>query len=225
MKTEPVFPSRQIWLVAMLTAIVIGAPLSFFSDQAPWVIAIPILVGTSIIMLAEFAAMGRKGNQQLPLLKMGKSFWGLAAYRRHVALALPPEDDEPPDQGIFDFVSAKRRNVSKTARLITDAESGDQVYVIDSERFVTLLLNRVLPNTDQVTEVSLLHAIHRYGEMNALSPELERFLTDKTVLEVVKSDFRGNTAQTVNRCGESVVRELVKQAKQMKLKPLTSGAI
>jgi hypothetical protein len=31
---------------------------------------------------------------------------------------------------------------------------------------------------------------------------------------VIKADFRGNTAQTINRCGEAIIRDLIKQAKE-----------
>jgi hypothetical protein len=83
---------------------------------------------------------------------------------------------------------------------------------------VTLLLNRVLPDADKVTEVSLLHALQRYSEMESHSVELARFLNDKTVQEVIKSDFRGNTLQSINRCGEAIIREMVREAKEAKRK-------
>jgi hypothetical protein len=147
---------------------------------------------------------------------MPAKFFGLSRYRGHVSLAIPIEREEA-GQEMFDFLKIPRRKINKSARIIKD-ESGEEIYLIDGERFVTLLLNRVLPDADKVTEVSLLHALQRYSEMESHSVELARFLNDKTVQEVIKSDFRGNTLQSINRCGEAIIREMVREAKEAKRK-------
>jgi len=213
------FPTKRIWLVAVLVGVILGPPLSFLAPNFPWIIIIPIVLGVGIVCFLEFSGSREKPERQIHLLKMPSSFFGLARYRGHVALGLPVEDDDPA-QGTFDFLKIGRRRPHKGARIIRDPETGEQIYLIDAERFVTKLLNQILHNTDQVTEVSLNHALHRYGEMELHSGELERFLKDKSVLEVVKSDFRGNTAQNVNRSGEAVIRELVSKAKESSQKDL-----
>ena len=38
------------WKTTIWTAIILGIPTSFFVDQHPWVIAIPILLGTGIVV-------------------------------------------------------------------------------------------------------------------------------------------------------------------------------
>ncbi len=217
MKTETAeFPNRQLWLIAVIVALVLGVPLSFFSDKFPWLICIPVFTGTAIIACIEVFNVWKYQPAQPALIKMPSKFFGLARYRGHVALAVQPEAEES-GQEIFEFLKKPRKKISKTARIIKD-DSGDEIYIIDGERFVTLLLSRLLPAADKVTEVSLLHALQRYWEMETHSVELERFLNDKTVQEVIKSDFRGNTVQTINRCGEAIIREMVKEAKEAKRK-------
>jgi len=217
MKTETTeFPNRQLWLIAVIVALVAGVPLSFFSDKSPWLICIPIFTVAAIIACLEVFNAWKYQPMQPALIKMPSTFFGLARYRGHVALSIPPETQEA-GQETFEFLKKPRRKTIKTARIIKD-DSGDEIYIIDGERFVTLLLSRILPAADKVTEVSLLHALQRYGEMDAHSVELARFLNDKTVQEVIKSDFRGNTVQTINRCGEAIIREMVKEAKDAKRK-------
>jgi hypothetical protein len=216
MNTEtPVFQTRHVWLVALIAAMVLGVPLSFLASKAPWVVCIPILAGTGIVLLLEAWRLTTKRRIQPALLKMPRDFLGMAGYKGYAVLAVPVEEEEKESQEIFDFLRVSRRKAPKTARIIKD-ESGREVYLIDCERFVTMLLNRMLPNTDKATEMSLIHALHRYGEMRSTSVELEYFLRDKTVLDVIKSDFRGNTALTINRSGEAVIRELIKEAKAAK---------
>ncbi len=185
------FPSRQIWLVAVIVAALVGIPLSVFADKTPWLIVIPILIGVTVILAQEiWASLSR--NAQLTLVGMPKEYLELA-------------------------------KVTKSAEVITD-DAGNKVHVIDSERFVTLLFNRILPSTDQVAELSLLRALRRYERMHTLSPQLEQFLKDKTVLTVIKADFKGNTAQAINRAGEAVIRELVRQASASKQNQLKAEA-
>lgn len=215
MKTESaIFPNRQLWLIATIVALAVGVPLSFFASKLPWLICVPIFIGTAIIASIEVINVLKKSAMQLPLLKMPATFVGLAKYRGHVSLSVPVEL-EAADQETFDFLKTPRRKISKSARIIKD-ESGDEIYIIDGERFVTLLVSKILPNADKVTELSFLHALQRYSEMESHSVELVQFLRDKTVLEVIKQDFRGNTAQTINRCGEAIIREMIKEAKEAK---------
>ncbi len=215
------FPSRQIWLVAVIVAALVGIPLSVFADKTPWLIVIPILIGVTVILAQEiWASLSR--NAQLTLVGMPKEYLELARYRGHVALSIPVAEDDT-RQEFFEFIKTSRRKVTKSAEVITD-DAGNKVHVIDSERFVTLLFNRILPSTDQVAELSLLRALRRYERMHTLSPQLEQFLKDKTVLTVIKADFKGNTAQAINRAGEAVIRELVRQASASKQNQLKAEA-
>jgi len=43
-------------------------------------------------------------------------------------------------------------------------------------------------------------------------------------LTVIKADFKGNTAQAINRAGEAVIRELVRQASASKQNQLKAEA-
>jgi hypothetical protein len=215
MKTEA-FPNRQLWLIAAILAVALGAPLSIWVDKVPWLIVVPIIFGASLVAFIEIAGLWRPSREQLELIRMPGNFLGLSRYRGHIALVLPTEKEEP-GQKTFDFLKAPARQSGKEARIIKD-EFGQEIYAIDSERFVAMLATKLLPNVEKLTEVSLKHVLQRYGEMQHISEELDRFLRDANVLDVIKSDFRGNTSQTLNKSAEAVIRELVKQLKDIKAK-------
>ena len=77
-------------------------------------------------------------------------------------------------------------------------------------------MKQAIEDSDKATEASLRIAAHRYGELHGISPELEQFLRDKGVLDVMKSDFRGNISANLNRACEAVIRDLIRRTKASK---------
>jgi hypothetical protein len=51
---------------------------------------------------------------------------------------------------------------------------------------------------------------------------LDSFLRSKTVLEIIKADFRANAAQTLNNAGESALRDAIKGVRERKTKKSAS---
>lgn len=206
------FPNRQIWLIATIVAFALGVPFSFFSDSAPWLICIPIVVGTMIIGIAELKGVWQA--TQLPLIKMPRHFFGLNRYKGYSVIALPIEKEEP-NQKLFDFLSTQR-GTTKFPKVIKD-EKGYDFIAVDAEQFIHMVSLKASPNFDKVAEAALIMAVHRYGEMHNISAELEQFIRDKTILETFKADFRGNSNTNLNRSAEAVIRELMKKALESKL--------
>ena len=73
-----------------------------------------------------------------------------------------------------------------------------------------------MDTADQIVEVSLKRIAERYGKMPAA--DLQRLLQDPGVVDVIKSDYRGNLILAINRRGEQILRDLVKQAKAQEAK-------
>lgn len=213
------FPTQGIWLVAIAVAFATGFPISFFISKAPWLICIPILLGTSIICWFEFSGWELNRDQpELPWLKMPSDFLGLSSYRRHIWFSFQASQPQT-DQEIFDFLRASLRKPIKSPRIFKNPETGEDIYVIDSERFVTLLVNKMLPESDKAAEAALRLAWARYSKMKSVSNEFHQFLNDRSVLDVIKSDFRANTIQIVNRSGEAIIRSLIKAAQGKEMQP------
>jgi hypothetical protein len=220
---QAAFPTRRIWLVAILTAVCIGAPISVFVKHSPWLISIPIIFGVVVLMAFQIVHELRSPSfQELPLVKSSGDLFGLTKYKGHVALSFPIEKVVN-DQETFAFLDIPRKKAPKNARIIRDPDTGEKIYLIDTERFISLLLSRVSDNTDKLTECSILHALQRYGEMHGISSDLEKFLRSKTTLEVIKSDFRGNAAHTINNSSEAAIRDAIKHLTQPKHKELEIG--
>ncbi len=215
MNDDFTFPLRRIWLVSILVAVVIATPLSFFSRSHPWLIGVPIVIGVSALCIMEIFAETVQQDPQLPLIKSPAGYFGLAKFKGHVAMVTAVEKSAP-NQKTFDFLNIQRKKSTKPTRIIRDPETGEEIYLIDTEKFVSMFLTHVLPVTDQITEMSLLHALHRFGEMEGVSSEFEKFLRSKAALEIIKADFRSNTAQTINTAGERVLREAVQGLKDTK---------
>ena len=80
------------------------------------------------------------------------------------------------------------------------------------------MVNKTLDSSDQIVELSLKKIMERYGQMSVHNQELQRLLQDPGVIDVIKSDYRGNLIQAINRNGEQILRDLVKQAKSSETK-------
>jgi hypothetical protein len=105
-----------------------------------------------------------------------------------------------------------RKKQKKTATIVH--LEGKNHYLIDCDRFVALLLERMTEDANKAAEHALTMGIKRYGKTRPLEANVEKILSDKTVVEVIKSDFRGNMLMVINRTGEKIIRELTKQAKK-----------
>jgi hypothetical protein len=217
MKFSRYSPFTRIWIIATLVGIALGIPAALFSDRIHWFVWLPIVAGTLLVLIAEVAVERQTtGKQQSEsnVPPMPSDFWGLSGYRGRVALAVRPKENEP-GQGAFDFFRpfAATTKPLKTATILRD-EQGTEIYVIDTERFVTLLVNRMISGADQVSELSLLRLVSRYSQMRRYRSELERLLRDRGLIDVIKADYRGNLIQVINRTGETIIRDLAREAKE-----------
>ena len=102
-------------------------------------------------------------------------------------------------------------------------KTGESIYLIDTERFVALLLKDLAPNADKIAEFAIKQALHRYGEMSGISKELEKFFSSKATLEVMKSDLRSNIAHTINNSSEAAIREAVRPLREGNRVELPTG--
>lgn len=197
-------PYRAVWTIALCTGC-LAVPVAIVAPKFLWV---PIILGIIAVVVFEIWECYSRGRSvQLPL-QMPRNFFGLARYKGHVAIS-GHLDKESPGQGLFDFILSPTRRTSKAARAIRDPDTGEMIYLVDTDRFVATLLALYLPDLEKVADISLKRALHRYGEMQEMSEHLEQFLRDKTVLEVIQADFRANAAHAINRSSERAVRDLL----------------
>src|ERR1700693_2806992 len=134
-------PMKRIWLTAILIAVVLGIPAAVLCQSHPWIVAIPITLGTLLIVWLEVVADTNACVENPSLFSMPTDFRALSGYRGLAALLLPTGKEED-QQDVFSFLPApKKRKQRKEAIKIADPNEGE-LYIIDCERFVALMVDK-----------------------------------------------------------------------------------
>lgn len=199
----------QIRLIAFFVALAMAVPAAAFPKFALLFVAAGVVLGSGIAMYLEFRSEEAEEREEL-LATLPAEFEGLGCFTDTVFLELK----QPAQPGQLEMSSIvgmqKERGQRKTATVVRLA--GKNHFLVDSDRFIALLLDKMTEDADKAAEHALLMGLKRYGSVQMIEKELERFLSDKSVTEVIKSDFRGNMLMVINRSGEKIIRELIKKS-------------
>lgn len=199
---------RFAWAVSFMLAIVSAPLIVLFKQSAPWLITVPLVLGTGIIVIYEFkAAFGSQSDLEV-LVTFPPNFIGQAAYSRLLSLEIHPKTKVPKEQ-LSLFPGFTETTPANSLRVIKD-EKGKEIAVVSCDRFSALLVTYLLDNMDKATEKSLRAGLARFGELGKGQSDIQIFVHDKTVREVIKSDFRGNLVTLVSKGGEKVIKDLLK---------------
>jgi hypothetical protein len=210
---------RQTRTICALVGFMFAVPAAAFPNYALWFVIAGMLAGVSIALYLEFKSDQKEEVTGL-LAELPAEFEGLGAFKDIVYLEIQKhlqsgqlEFDEP----TILKLQSQRKKQNKLATVVQ--LSGKNHYLVDCDRFIALLLDKMTEDANKAAEHALAMGIKRYGSVQTVNKELERLLSDKSVVEVIKSDFRGNMLMVINRSGEKVVRELIKQAKKSEESP------
>jgi hypothetical protein len=199
----------QIRPIALFIALLFALPAAALPKFSLWFVFGGILSCVLVAMYLELKSEQEEEKEEL-LAVLPAEYEGLGSFADVVFLELK----QPSQPGQLEWTSIvgmqKDRGQRKTATVVHLA--GKNHYLVDSDRFVALLLDKMMQDADKAAEHAILMGMKRYGDVRTIDRELERFLSDKTVIEVIKSDFRGNMLMVINRSGEKVIRELIKKA-------------
>jgi len=196
------FCIKRIWMIAICAAIVGAIPVAIFKNSAPWLIAVPICLGTIIALVFETwdsikpqvfdSAYGRISG---PASGIPSGLEGLQEYQNFSLQFQGAGEAE--GQGLFSFLQSRPQPTRKPRRV--QLASGEEISVIGVDRYVELLVDRLLRDSDAIVEHALTMGATRFGGSGKLS---------KVILETIQSDFRGNWLTVVSRDAELVIREL-----------------
>ncbi len=211
-------PAARIWAIAAVTAFVGTVPVLLLKDNYPWVILIPIGIGLVLIVAVQLAADFWPSVTKLFYGSFSGPASGvpehLSDFKSTITFALQIDPaSEPKGQRHFGFFDSPLAVTRKPQRV--QLESGEYMYVVGAERFVELLVDRLLKDSDKIVEHSLTMAASRYGSEKV----------PKVILETIQADFRGNWITVVSRDGELVLSKLAKalnEAEEEKQSPLSS---
>jgi hypothetical protein len=198
---------RFAWIFSFLLAIVAAPFIVAFKHTAPWLIAVPLGVGTVVIFLYELRAAFHLGDSDL-LEIFPPGFSGLTSYSQMLALEIQPRKKVPKEQ-LHLFPGFVDTTPANSIRILQD-ESGREIAIVNCDRYSALLVSYLLDNIDKVTDKSLRAGLSRFGKLGKGQSDIQIFVQDKTVREAVKSDFRGNILTLISKGGEKVVKDLLK---------------
>jgi len=205
---------RVAWLIGIAIATLSTPFVVVFKATAPWIILIPITIGAFLVTVLEFRLLklpkplkrflyAEPNAEEAPT-----DFQMLRKYDELMALDIkPPKRKIPKEQLAFKgFPEAKPSN---SVRYLSD-EEGRKVAVISCEKFSALMITYLVEHVDESTDVALRNGLDKFSKSESVKREIEMFLQDKTVREVVKAQFRGNMAMTIAKGGQKVVKDLAK---------------
>jgi hypothetical protein len=205
---------RQIRPIALLVGLLFALPAAALPAYSVWFVAAGLCCGLGIALYLEFRSEEKEEVQEL-LATLPAEYEGLGSFKDMVYL----EIQKPAQSGQLEFaeptIAKMQEKLKKQNKMATVVHlAGKNHYLIDCDRFIALLLDKMTEDANKAAEHALIMGIKRYGTVEKISQEVERILSDKSVIEVIKSDFRGNMLMVINRSGEKVIRELIKQAKK-----------
>lgn len=206
---------KRIWTVAVAVGLLSAVPIAIFKDRFPWLIAVPIGLGVLVAIGWELrldwkwdAARKRGGSIYGVVADIPGNFAGLHRYRR-VELQVR-DTTENRQQEMFAFIEVAAEPPRKPRRV--KLEDGQEICLVSAQRFIELLVSRLLAESDDVVEKSIAVGARRFGGTGKIAQNL---------LEVMQADFRGNWITVVTRGAEQVLREVEKQLKSTEGDPET----
>ena len=171
-------------------------------------IVVPLVLGTGVIVIYEFRAAFSSRLDLEVLVTCPSSFIGQPAYSQLLSLEIHPKAKVPKEQ-LSLFPGFAETTPANSLRLMKD-EKGKEIAVVSCDRFSALLVTYLLDNMDKATEKSLRAGLVRFGDLGKGQSDIQIFVHDKTIREVIKSDFRGNLVTLVSKGGEKVIKDLLK---------------
>lgn len=196
------------WVFSFVVALVFAPFIVLFQHSAPWLIAVPIILGAAVIFISEWRFSAVMPPDIEVFESLPKGFSGLKSYEQFLSLTIQTTKKTPKNQlSLFDaFPEPTSVN---SIRTLYDANS-KEIAAVNCDRFSALLISYLLENLDTATEKSLRAGLSRFGELGKGNSDIKMFVHDKTIREVIKADFRGNLVALVSRGGEKVVKDLLK---------------
>lgn len=204
----------QIRVLALLLGLAFAVPAAAFPALAKLFIVMGALTIVAACIFIEIRSEREAEISNPPIVaELPEQYRGLSSFDKIVYLEMS-EKGAPGQLELPSLAQLQRESRTKKNPIMIKYPTGREVFLIDCDQFVAVLLDRMTEDANKAAEHALQMGLKRYGKVHSVSAELERFLTDKSIMEVIKSDFRGNMLMVINRSGEKIVREMIKKGVQ-----------
>ena len=199
---------RLAWIFSIAVAVIAAPFVVLFKESTPWLIGVPLCIGIAIILIYEYWAVFELSAEHDFLITLSNEYKGIFSYDRLIALEVKENKAVPKGQLAL-FPSFQEPTPRNALRKLVD-EAGQPITVVSADRFSALLVTFLIDNMDKATEKSLKAGLARFGKIGGHQSDLQSFVHDKVIREVIKSDFRGNLATLVSKGGEKIIKDLLK---------------
>jgi hypothetical protein len=199
---------RFVWAFSIVVAVISAPFVVLFKESIPWLIAVPLCGGVLVILIYEYRAIFEISAEHDVMITLSEEFKGLFSYDRLIALEVKETKTVPKGQLAL-FPAFQEPTPRNALRRVMD-ESGQNITIVSADRFSALLVTYLIENMDKATEKSLRAGLARFGQMGKHQSDLQAFVHDKVIREIIKSDFRGNLATLVSKGGEKIIKDLLK---------------
>jgi hypothetical protein len=196
------------WMFSFLVAIVFAPLIVIFQHSAPWLIAVPIVFGSAVILISEWRISAELPTDTEVFESIPKGFAGIKSYEQFLSLTVQLGKKSPKNQLQLFEAFPEPTSVNSIRTLYDSANK--EISAVNCDRFSALLITYLLENLDIATEKSLRAGLARFGEMGKGRSDIQMFVHDKNIREAIKADFRGNLVTLVSKGGEKVVKDLLK---------------
>jgi hypothetical protein len=203
---------RPVWIFSFGLAIIFAPLVVVLNNSAPWLIAVPIVIGAVAIFIYELWASSQwESDEPGYFVGFPQDLKGLKAYEQFFALEINPPRRKDGKGQLALFAGFTETTSSNSIRFV-DSTDGRRIAIIPCDRYSALLITYLLENLDKATEKSLAAGMSRFGKLGKGQSDIKLFVQDKGIREIIKADFRGNLLSLVTKGGEKVVKDLLKTA-------------
>jgi hypothetical protein len=214
----------RVWGTALIAAALLTIPALLLKDKFPPAVIVAIGIGSVAVLVIEYLyhlIRSERHATRQKIIKLARDYAGLRELSKEYGFEIRTQPRDSKGQFyLFETSQGSEPSQRKLRRIET--RSGQHLYVIGPDRFVELLVNELLYESDKVTELALARAWQRFGEAAGQYSDV-RYFMDKVVLEAIKAEFRSNWLTLVARFGEQVIVDLRKQIEESTIEMPSSG--
>jgi hypothetical protein len=208
---------RAVWVGAFLIAILFAPYVVLFRETAPWLIAIPIVLGCLAVIAYEMRNSGfwqREESEHLETMEAEHE--GLKRYDRLLSLDVRPPSKVPRNQLAL-FPGFEQATPHNSVRMLLDSHN-NEIPTVSCERYSALLVSYMMSNVDKATDKALSAAVKRFCKMGRSATEIHLVLDNQIYRDIIKADVRGNLLTQISKGGEKVAKDLLKAVQEAREK-------
>jgi hypothetical protein len=192
-----------MWLIGAITALVFAFPATYWRNEAPWIMAIGVVVGVSFTLFVEISRSRKP--QFLVTLSPGQKTWRF--HRRILSLFIRRADPVPSMSAQLELIGLEAIAQKPAKRVIVIRDDQQRTMtLVELERFMARITSVIGEDLGRSSEYALRTAWERLKPLQDEYPQMELFFRDPMVIETLRKDISANAHMAIAKCGEQAAR-------------------